>query len=152
MTDNIKMRFKKLNQKAIAPKRATAWAAGYDLYAAMEDEYTDILPNETKLIGTGIAIELPNENLAAFIYARSGLAVKSGIAPANCVGVIDADYRGELCVGLKNSSNQVFRVKNGDRIAQMVIAPVVIAELEESDELSDTVRGVGGFGSTGIEK
>lgn len=89
--------------------------------------------------------------MAAFIYARSGLAVKSGIIPANCVGVVDADYRGEVCVGLKNTSDKVFRVNNGDRIAQLVIAPVIAVDFTEADELNDTLRGAGGFGSTGVE-
>lgn len=146
----IKVRFKKLNPKAKAPERATEYAAGYDIYACFDGDYIDIAPNETKMIGTGIAIELPDASMAAFIYARSGLAVKKSIAPANCVGVVDADYRGEVCVGLRNSSPVSFRVKNGDRIAQMVIAPVIAAEFEETDELSETARGAGGFGSTGV--
>lgn len=146
----IKIKFKKLKDSAVTPKRATAAAAGYDLYACFDEEYIDIKPNETQMIGAGIAIELPQDDLAAFIYARSGLAVKHSIAPANCVGVVDADYRGEICVGLKNTSDKVFRVNSGDRIAQMVIAPVVYAEFEEVSELSDTVRGEGGFGSTGV--
>ncbi len=90
--------------------------------------------------------------MAAFIYARSGLAVKSGIIPANCVGVVDADYRGEVCVGIKNTSDKIFTVNDGDRIAQMVISPVIQAEFVQTDKLSETDRGEGGFGSTGVSE
>ena len=105
-------------------------------------------PGETKFIHTGIALEIP-EGYAGFVYARSGLACKSGLAPANKVGVIDADYRGEVMVALHNHSNAERRIACGERIAQLVVAPFLKAEFEETDELSDTVRGAGGFGSTG---
>lgn len=143
---NIKV--KKLHEHAVLPHRATVDSAGADVCACLAEPVT-IAPNETVKIGTGIAIELPS-GYAAFVYGRSGLGVKHNITPANCVGVVDADYRGELIVGLKNSSNIDFIVNPGDRIAQMVIAPIVMSTFEEVEELSDTQRGTGGFGSTGI--
>ena len=143
---NIKV--KKLYEHAILPHRATVDSAGADLCACLTEPVT-IVPNQTVKIGTGIAIELPS-GYAAFVYGRSGLGVKHNITPANCVGVVDADYRGELIVGLRNSSQTEFVVNPGDRIAQMVIAPVVMSTFEEVQELTDTQRGSGGFGSTGI--
>ena len=142
------IKVKKLREQALLPHRATADAAGADLYACLTEAVT-IAPGQTVLIGTGLAIEVPRGH-AAFVYGRSGLGIKHNIAPANCVGVVDADYRGEMMVGLKNSSDREFVVNPGDRIAQMVIAPVAMAVFEEAEELSGTDRGTGGFGSTGI--
>ena len=138
----------KLRPDAKIPKRATEGSAGMDLYACL-DQPVKILPHKRALIPTGIAVALESPRYAAFIYARSGLAIKKGIAPANCVGVVDSDYRGEVCVGLLNSSNEPFTVEPFERIAQMVIAPVELPEIEEVDSLDETERGAGGFGSTG---
>ncbi len=143
----IKVSVKKLSEKAVLPKYGSAYAAGADLYAIEEGEVT-IMPGETKLIHTGLSMEIP-EGYAGLIYARSGLASKRGLAPANKVGVVDADYRGEIMVALHNHSNLPQTIEEGERIAQLVIAPFLQVEYEETDELSDTVRGVGGFGSTG---
>lgn len=138
---------KKLNEKAILPSYGSEFAAGADLYACLESEIT-VNPHETVLIPTGIAMEIP-VGLAGFIYARSGLATKKGLAPANKVGVIDSDYRGEVKVALHNHSNTPQTVAEGERVAQLVIAPYIAAQFEEKEELSQTVRGEGGFGSTG---
>ena len=143
------MNIKKLNEKATVPTYGSAYAAGADLYACESGEVT-IAPHETKLIHTGIAVEIP-EGLVGLIYARSGLATKKGLAPANKVGVIDSDYRGEIMVALHNHGSEIQAVSAGDRVAQMVIAPFIKAEYTEADELSDTVRGEGGFGSTGTK-
>lgn len=145
----MKINIKKLNDNAVIPTYGSEYAAGADLYACIE-ESVSILPNETKLIKTGLALELP-VGYAAFIYARSGLASKRGLAPANKVGVVDCDYRGEVMVALHNHSNTEQVVEKGERIAQMVIAPYITAEFKVVDELSDTVRGAGGFGSTGTK-
>ena len=144
MKFNVKI--KKLNEKAVIPTYGSPYAAGADLYSAM-DEVT-VQPGETVLIKTGLALELP-VGYAGLIYARSGLASKRGLAPANKVGVVDCDYRGEVMVALHNHSNVPQTVSAGERIAQLVIAPYIVADFEETDELSDTVRGEGGFGSTG---
>ena len=143
----MKIKIKKLNENAIIPTYGSEYAAGADLYACIESDEV-IAPGQTKLIKTGLAIELP-VGYAAFIYARSGLASKRGLAPANKVGVVDCDYRGEIMVALHNHSSVEQSVAKGERIAQMVIAPYITAEFEESEALSDTVRGQGGFGSTG---
>ena len=145
----MKVKIKKLNGNATIPTYGSPYAAGADLYACI-DGAEDIRPSETKLIKTGLAIELPI-GYAAFIYARSGLASKRGLAPANKVGVVDCDYRGEIMVALHNHSDKIQSIEPGERIAQMVIAPYITAEFEESEELSDTVRGEGGFGSTGTK-
>ena len=142
------LKIKKLRDDAKIPFRATDGSAGMDLYACI-DEAVEIMPHEIRVIPTGIAIELESADYVAYIYARSGLAIKNGIAPANCVGVIDSDYRGEDCVGLLNQTEKVFIVKPGERIAQMVISPVILPTIEVVDELSNTQRGAGGFGSTG---
>ncbi len=144
MKFNVKI--KRLNENATIPTYGSEFSAGADLYSA--DEETAILPGETKLIHTGIALELPI-GYAGLIYARSGLASKRGLAPANKVGVVDCDYRGEVMVALHNHSNTEQSVARGERIAQLVIAPYIVADFEETDELSETVRGEGGFGSTG---
>lgn len=138
---------KKLDERAVLPKYGSDYAAGADLYAVTDGEVT-FRPGETKLIHTGLAMEIP-EGYAGLVYARSGLASKRGLAPANKVGVIDADYRGEVMVALHNHSDSVQKIDSGERIAQLVIAPFLRAEFEEADELSDTARGSGGFGSTG---
>ncbi len=145
----MKINIKKLNENAIIPTYGSEYAAGADLYACIDDDLT-ISPSETKLIKTGLAIELPI-GYAAFIYARSGLASKRGLAPANKVGVVDCDYRGEIMVALHNHSAIEQTVSKGERIAQMVIAPYITAEFDVVDELSDTARGEGGFGSTGTK-
>jgi len=143
-----RLRIKKLRDNARIPFRATPGSAGMDLYACIDNEVT-IEPHCIEVIPTGIAIELESSAYVAYIYARSGLAIKHGIAPANCVGVVDSDYRGEVCVGLINQTGEAFAVAPGDRIAQLVIAPVELPDIEVVDELGDTQRGSGGFGSTG---
>ena len=142
------LKIKKLRENARVPFRATAGSAGMDLYACIDEAIT-IAPHEIKLIPTGIAIALESAEYVAYLYARSGLAIKHGIAPANCVGVIDSDYRGEVCVGLINQTTEPFVIEPNKRIAQMVISPVILPEIEVVDELDDTDRGAGGFGSTG---
>lgn len=142
------LKIKKLRENAKIPFRATDGAAGMDLYACIDSEVT-IAPREIRVIPTGIAIALESPRFGAFIFARSGLAVKHGIAPANCVGVIDSDYRGEVCVGLTNFTDESFSIAPNDRIAQMVVLPVDIPQIETVDELGDTERSAGGFGSTG---
>lgn len=144
---NSVVKVKKLDSRAIIPTRGSADAAGADLYALADSDII-INPGETVLVHTGIALEIPS-GLVGLVYARSGLSTKMGLAPANKVGVIDADYRGELMVALYNQSGEVRTVPHGERIAQLVIAPYIPAVFEETDELSDTVRGEGGFGSTG---
>jgi dUTP pyrophosphatase len=141
------IRVKKLSPNAILPTYGTNEAAGADLYACLEDTVS-IAPGETYWVGTGIALEVP-KGCAGLIYARSSMGVKRGLAPANKVGVIDSDYRGEIRVVLLNHSNQMQTVSPGERVAQLIITPVLTPAYEEVDELSDTVRGVGGFGSTG---
>ena len=141
------VRIKKLKENAVVPTYGSEFAAGADLYAAVEESVT-IAPSETKLIPTGIAMEIP-VGYAGFIYARSGLASKKGLAPANKVGVVDADYRGEVMVALHNHGKTEQTIEAGERIAQMVIAPFITANFIESETLDDTVRGAGGFGSTG---
>ena len=144
-----KIAVKKLDENATLPTYGSEFSAGADLYALTEEELV-FAPGETKLVHTGIAMEIP-EGYAGFIYARSGLASKRGLAPANKVGVVDADYRGEIMVALHNHSMQEQRVAPKERIAQIVVAPFLKAEFFESEHLSETVRGVGGFGSTGTK-
>lgn len=138
----------KTRQGAQIPKRSTCGAAGMDLCACIEAPIL-LNPGERKTIPTGLAIALPDSSAAAFIYARSGLGIKKGITLSNCVGIIDSDYRGEICVGLINLSCESYELQPGERIAQMVISPVLLPQLEECDSLDETVRGSGGFGSTG---
>ena len=145
MTQLVKI--KKLNSSAIIPTYGTEFSAGADLYACLEETVT-IAAGETAFIKTGLAMEVP-VGFAGFVYARSGLACKKGLAPANKVGVIDADYRGEVIVALHNHSKNAIAVEHGERISQLVIAPFLTAQFEEADELEVTVRGAGGFGSTG---
>lgn len=141
----VRVAFKKLNEKAQVPTYGSLSAAGADLYAL---EKTTLQPGQTCLVHTGIAMEIP-EGYAGLIYARSGLATKRGLAPANKVGVIDADYRGEIMVALHNHSAQPQTVEAGERVAQLVVAPFLRVEFDEVSDLSDTDRGAGGFGSTG---
>lgn len=142
----LQIKFKKLNENAVMPTYGTEYAAGADLYSAQED--TVIESGETCFMSTGIAVALP-EFTVGLVYARSGLACKKGLAPANKVGVIDCDYRGEIKVALHNHSKQAVTVLKGERIAQMVVTNYFPCEYIESDELDQTERGEGGFGSTG---
>ncbi|MFQ7575112.1 MAG: dUTP diphosphatase [Lachnospira sp.] len=141
------VKLKKLTPDAIIPTYGTEFAAGADLYSSIKEDII-INPKETKFINTGIALEIP-DGLVGLIYARSGLACKKGVAPANKVGVIDSDYRGEIIVALYNHSENPLTISYGDRIAQFVLTPYITANFEEADELSESVRGNGGFGSTG---
>ena len=143
----MQVAIKKLSEKAIVPSYASEFAAGADLYACLEKDII-VNPHETVLIPTGIAMEIP-QGYAGLIYARSGLATKKGLAPANKVGVIDSDYRGEVKVALHNHSENPQTVAMGERVAQLVITPYLTAQFTEQEELSQTVRGAGGFGSTG---
>ena len=147
MTEPVSIKL--LDPRAKAPAYGSADAAGADLYA-LTDAPVDIAPGGTAVIRTGLALAIP-KGYVGLVYARSGLATKQGLAPANKVGVIDADYRGELMVALHNHSGEVRTVQCGDRIAQLVIAPYLTAEFQVADELDDTVRGGGGFGSTGMK-
>lgn len=141
------VRVKKLNPNATIPTYGSAEAAGADLYACLSEPVT-IQPGETAWIPTGLALEVP-KGCAGLVYARSSLGVKRGLAPANKVGVIDSDYRGEIKVVLLNHGKEVQTIQHGERIAQFLITPVVTPAYEEVSELSDTDRGTGGFGSTG---
>lgn len=138
---------KKIKSGAILPSYGSEFAAGADLYACLDADLT-IPPHETAMIGTGLAMEIP-AGYGGFVYARSGIASKRGLAPANKVGVVDADYRGELIVALHNHSDAPQTIGKNERIAQLVIAPFLKADFTESKTLSETVRGDGGFGSTG---
>lgn len=141
----MKVNVKKLSENAKLPAYGSEYAAGADLYAA---EPVCIAPGETAFVHTGIAVELP-AGTVGLVYARSGLACKQDLAPANKVGVIDCDYRGEVMVALHNHGRETRSVERGDRVAQLVIAPYYTAAFTEAEELSETVRGAGGFGSTG---
>ncbi|MBP5662518.1 MAG: dUTP diphosphatase [Clostridia bacterium] len=143
----MKMLFQKLDPRAIQPAYASKSAAGADLYALL-DEPLSIAPQETHFVRTGIAAAIP-EGYVGLVCARSGLACKQDLAPANKVGVIDSDYRGEVMVALHNHGQETRTVRNGDRIAQMLIMPVLQAQWEETAFLEETERGNGGFGSTG---
>lgn len=143
----LTIKFKKLNEAAKIPTTGSEYAAGHDLYACI-NESISIKPQETKLIPTGLAIELPL-NTVGLIYARSGLASKCGLAPANKVGVVDCDYRGEVMVALHNHSNEIQIIDAQERIAQLVVMPYYTCVFEEVDTLSETVRDQGGFGSSG---
>ena len=141
------IRVKILKQGATLPTYGTAEAAGADLYACLDEKLT-IAPGESAFIPTGIALEVP-KGCAGLIYARSGMACKRGLAPANKVGVVDSDYRGEITVVLHNHGQAPQEIENGERIAQFIITPVLTPAYEVADELSDTLRNTGGFGSTG---
>ena len=147
-----------LKIKALSPKigtdiplpyYATPGSAAMDLHACLVGAVT-IPAGERRVIPTGLAIALPSADYVALVFARSGLGIKHGVAPANCVGVIDSDYRGEILVGLQNSGGSEFTIQPGDRIAQLMVVPVVQPRLRLVDELDETDRGAGGFGSTGV--
>ena len=142
-----KIAVKKLDERAVLSKYGSEFAAGADPYALTDGEVT-FLPGETKFVHTGIALEIP-EGYAGLVYARSSLACKRGLAPANKVGVIDSDYRGEIMVALHNHSDKPQTIGNGERIAQLVVAPFLRAEFFQSETLGESERGAGGFGSTG---
>ena len=144
-----KIEIKKLDERAIIPTYGTEFSAGADIYALLDEPVT-IEPGETRLIHTGLAMAIP-EGLVGLNFARSGMATKRGLAPANKVGVIDSDYRGELMVALYNQGNVAQTVEHGERIAQIVFVPYYTADFILCDELDKTVRGEGGFGSTGTK-
>lgn len=141
------IKIKKLNKDAKIPTRGSKYAAGYDLYSCSEYEIT---PQGTVKVGTGLSFELP-ENTFGAIFARSGLATKKGLRPSNCVGVCDCDYRGEYIVAIHNDTDELQTIDKHERIAQLVLMPYIPMEFIESDELSETERGTGGFGSTGVK-
>lgn len=142
------LKIKKLRENAKIPFRGTNGSAGLDLHACIDEPVT-ISPGQLVMIPTGIAIELPDSSCAAFLYARSGLGVKHGICLANGVGVIDSDYRGEICAGICNVSDKPYTIEPDERVCQMVIAPVLTPNIIETTELSNTARDKDGFGSTG---
>ena len=147
MKQNL-VKVKKVRENAVIPQRATDGSAGADLTACLE-EPLELLPGKLAKIPTGIAIELADPGLAAFLFGRSGLGVKHGITLSNSVGVVDSDYRGEICVGLCNVSDEPYTIQPGERVAQLVIMPVIQAEFVEAETLGETQRGEGGFGSSG---
>ncbi len=144
-----KVRYQKLDSRAVEPKYGSAAAAGADLYAVMDAPLT-LAAGETALVHTGLAVEIP-AGFVGLVCARSGLATKRGLAPANKVGVIDADYRGEIMVALHNHSAAPQTIDHGERVAQLVLVPYLTADYEQTESLSDTDRGAGGFGSTGTK-
>lgn len=144
----MNINIKKLNNNSIVPTRGSNEAAGYDLYACLDNNECTVSPHTTQKINTGIAVEIPSGFFGA-IFARSGIAAKRGLRPSNCVGVIDSDYRGEIIVALHNDTDEAQTIKNGERIAQLVIMPYMSVEFVEVDNLNNTERGQGGFGSTG---
>ena len=143
----MQIKIKKLRENAVIPSRGSASAAGYDLYACL-DAPVSIAPHATAMIGTGLSVAVPEVYFGA-VFARSGLASKKGLRPANCVGVCDSDYRGEYIVALHNDGEEERLVENGERIAQLVVIPYLSVDFEVVDELDETGRGAGGFGSTG---
>lgn len=143
----LDIKVKKLNEKAVIPTYGSEFSAGADIYACIDEDVT-IKPHETAFIKTGLSFEVP-EGYALFVFARSGLSCKQGLAPANKVGVVDSDYRGEVMVVLHNHTNEPKTISNGERIAQLVFMPYYKANFEVVENLSETVRGAGGFGSTG---
>ena len=143
----MEIKIKKLRENAKIPTRGSEYAAGYDLYACIEESVT-VMPHTTEKIGTGLSVAVPEGYFGA-IFARSGLAAKEGLRPANCVGVADSDYRGEYIVAIHNDTDEVRTVSPDERIAQLVIMPFLQAEFKEETELDQTGRGAGGFGSTG---
>lgn len=143
----MKVNIKKLSDTASLPTRGSAAAAGYDLYANVSEDIK-IAPHTTQKIGTGLAMEIPDGYFGG-IYARSGIATKEGLRPANCVGVVDSDYRGEIIVAVHNDSDIERVITPAERIAQIIIQPYLSVEFEEADELAESERGAGGFGSTG---
>ena len=145
----IKVDIKKLNDRAVLPSRGSEQAAGWDLYSNNE-EAVCVKAHTTVMIGTGLSVAIPDGYFGA-VYARSGLATKQGLRPANCVGVIDSDYRGELIVSLHNDTEEERVINPNERVAQLVVMPYLAVEFEEKDVLDDTVRGNNGFGSTGLK-
>ena len=146
----MKLNIKKLNENAVIPTYGTEYSAGADLYVPLDSQKIVINPHATVLVKIGIAVEIP-KGYVGLIFARSGMASKRSLAPANKVGVIDSDYRGEIMVALHNHSNDIQSVEAGERIAQLAILPFLQCEYCEVSELSDTARGEGGFGSTGTK-
>ena len=146
----MELKIKKVNKNAIIPKRATQGSAGMDLCACIDAPLT-LRGGETAVIPTGIAIALPSNEAGAFVFARSGLAIKHGIGLLNSVGVIDSDYRGEIKVGVINQINEPYTIEPGERIAQLVVMPVCPVDTVEVESLDETARGEGGFGSTGTK-
>ncbi len=144
------VKFIKMNENATVPKYGTEFSAGADLYACIDGDSINIAPGQTVMIHTGIALQIPN-GFAGMIFARSGTATKRGLAPANKVGVVDSDYRGEIMVSLYNHSSSEQTVENGERIAQLVIMPYLRADFVEAESLEETDRSSGGFGSTGTK-
>lgn len=144
------LKIRKVSENAVIPKRATGGSAGLDLCACIDAPIT-LNGGETALIPTGLAIELPSAQYGAFVFARSGLAIKHGIGLLNAVGVIDSDYRGEIKVGVINQIGEAYTIEPGERVAQMVILPVSMMPVEEVETLGETDRGAGGFGSTGTK-
>lgn len=144
----MEIKIKKLKENAFLPTRGSKYAAGYDLYACVDTDSVVIPPHKSAKIGTGIAAAIPEGYFGA-IFARSGLATKQSLRPANCVGVVDADYRGEFIVFLHNDSDEEKTINNGERIAQLVVMPFLDVEFTETDTLDETERGANGFGSTG---
>lgn len=142
------VKVKKLNPKAQLPRYGSDYAAGADLFACLDSDSVTIAPSGTVFVRTGLALQIPT-GLVGLVYARSGLACKRGVAPANKVGVVDSDYRGEIMVALHNHSSEPQTIEDGERIAQIVFTPYVSAQLIESETLDESERGVGGFGSTG---
>ena len=145
----MKISCKKLRPDAILPTRGSTQAAGYDLYACLDVPLLTVPPHGTVKVGTGLAIAVPEGTFGA-LFARSGLASRQGLRPANCVGVCDSDYRGEYIIAIHNDSDTERVIAPGDRIAQLVILPHMTAEFTETDTLPETERGAGGFGSTGV--
>lgn len=143
----MNIRIKKLTETAKLPTRGSTSAAGYDLYADLESP-VKIAPGETRMISTGLSMEIPDGYFGA-IFARSGLAMKEGLRPGNCVGVVDSDYRGPFLIGLHNDSKEIRTIEPQERIAQMVVIPYLPVEFTVTDSLDQTERGEGGFGSTG---
>lgn len=143
----MNINIKRLKNNSILPKRGSNEAAGYDLYACLDSNECTIMPHTTQKVNTGIAVEIPRGFFGA-IFARSGIATKRGLRPSNCVGVIDSDYRGEIIVALHNDTDEAKTIKNSERIAQLIVMPFMIVEFTEVENLNDTERGKGGFGST----
>ncbi len=146
----VKVEIKKLNQHAIIPTYGTEFSAGADIYALIEEGSVTIAPGETKMLNTGLSFAIP-EGIVGLVVARSSLGTKKGLAPANKVGVIDSDYRGEVRVVLHNHGSTSQTIEHGERVAQMLFVPHYSAEFSETDALSETLRGDGGFGSTGTK-
>jgi len=145
----MKVLIKKLREDAVIPTAGSEHAAGYDLYACTGQGEIRIAPHSTEMIGTGLSVAVPEGYFGA-VFARSGLATKQGLRPANCVGVCDSDYRGEYIVSLHNDTDEEKLIKDGERIAQLVLIPHLAVEFSEAEELDETERGAGGFGSTGV--